>query len=297
MSNQLQTNSKPKRGVSLFSYAGEYGVSMNLEDMLVEMHDMGARGLEILANAHIEGYPNPSQEWLENWDRLIEKYNIVPVEYGHWVDSRLYEGRELTTEESYDMLVQDFKLANRLGFKILRTKLGVIDDILSPVKNWREFVEMALPMAEKYDVVMCPEIHAPTLLKSKMVDDYVEFIEKHATKHFGLNIDFGVFETKRLPESEWGPNDFIMPESDHSPVEDIIPLLPYVYCCHAKFLKMSDDFEEVTIPYERIINTLKEHNWDGYLLSEYEGPYKDEIGFARKQVRMHHVMMKKILGE
>ncbi len=297
MSKQLVTTGKPKRGVSLYSYAGEFGVTMSLEDMFAEMDDIGARGLEILANSHIEGYPNPSEEWLENWDRLIEKYNIIPVEYGHWVDSRLYQGRQLTTEESYQMLVRDFKLANRLGFTILRTKLGVIDHDLNPVENWREFIKMALPMAEKYNVRMCPEIHAPTLLKSKMVDDYIEFIEQTGTKYFGLNIDFGVFETQRLPESEWGPDDFIMPESEHSPVEDIIPLLPYVYCCHAKFVKMSDDFQEMTIPYEKIIYTLKNHNWDGYLLSEYEGPKKDVTGYTSQQIRKHHVMMKRILGE
>ncbi|MBM7652410.1 sugar phosphate isomerase/epimerase family protein [Neobacillus cucumis] len=297
MNTKVVNDSKPKRGVSLYSYAGEYGVTMTLEDMFAEMNDIGARGLEILANSHIEGYPNPSEEWLENWDRLIEKYNIVPAEYGHWVDSRLYEGRHLTSEESYKMLERDFKLANRLGFTVLRTKLGVIDNDLTPVENWREFIEMALPLAEKYNVRMCPEIHAPTLLKSKMVDDYVEFIQQTGTKYFGLNIDFGVFETKALPASEWGPDDFIMPPSEHSPVKDIIPLLPYVYCSHAKFVKMSDDFQEMTIPYEKIINTLMEHNWDGYMVSEYEGPYKDVTGYASEQIRKQHVMMKRILGE
>jgi sugar phosphate isomerase/epimerase len=297
MTNKVNINTKPKRGVSLYSYAGEYGVTMSLEDMFAEMQDIGAKGLEILANSHIEGYPNPSEEWLENWDRLIKKYDIVPVEYGHWVDSRLYQGRHLTPEESYEMLVRDFKLANRLGFTVLRTKLGVIDNDLTPVENWREIIKMALPMAEKYNVRMCPEIHAPTLLKSKMVDEYVELIEETGTKHFGLNIDFGVFTTQTIPASEWGPNEFIMPESDHSPVEDIIPLLPYVYCCHAKFVKMSDDFEEMTIPYEKIINALIERNWDGYMVSEYEGPKKDVPGYAVEQVRKHHVMMKRILGE
>jgi hypothetical protein len=43
---------------------------------------------------------------------------------------------------------------------------------------------------------MCPEIHQPTALKSKFVDEYVNFIEKTGTKHFGLNIDFGVFQTE-----------------------------------------------------------------------------------------------------
>ena len=288
---------KPKRGVSLYSYNGDYGVSMDLEDMFEEMNDMGAKGLEILANSHIEGYPNPSEEWLQNWDRLIKKYDIVPVEYGHWVDSRLYKGRELTSEESVAMLERDFKLANRLGFKILRTKLGVIDDDLTPVKNWQEFIKMALPLAEKYDVRMCPEIHAPTLLNSKMVKEYVEFIKETGTKYFGLNIDFGVFQTSALDASEYGPGDWVMPLGDHSEVEEIVPLLPYVYCTHAKFIKVSEDYVEVTTPYDKIIETLIENQWHGDMLSEYEGPFAKKAGYPSIQIRRQHIMIKKLLGE
>ena len=282
---------KPKRGVSLYSYSGEYGVTMTLEDMLADIHDMGAEGLEILANGHIEGYPEPSDEWLENWHRMLKKYQIKPVEYGHWVDSRRYPGRELSTQESYDSLLRDIKLAHKLGFPIMRTKLGVIDDTLTPVSNWREFIHMALPAAEQYDVRMCPEIHNPTVLKSKMVDDYVEFIEKEKTTRFGLNIDFGVFQTN--PMQLWEG----MPPMEFSPVEDIIPLLPYVHVCHAKFYNMSDDFIETTTPYDKIIATLIAHQWDGYLLSEYEGPNKEVPGYASGQLRRQHILMKRLLGE
>lgn len=50
MSNQPRGTGNPKRGVSIYSYAGEYGVTMTLEDMFAEMHSIGAKGLEILAN-------------------------------------------------------------------------------------------------------------------------------------------------------------------------------------------------------------------------------------------------------
>ena len=79
--------------------------------------------------------------------------------------------------------------------------------------------------------------------------------------------------------------------------EDIIPILPYVYCCHAKFNYITEDFTEPTIPYEQLITILKEHNWDGYMLSEYEGPHKDEPGFVSEQLRRQHIMMKRILKE
>jgi len=282
---------KPKRGVSLYSYSGEFGVSMELEDCLADMYDMGAEGLEILANGHIENYPNPTDEWLENWFSLLNEYEIVPAEYGHWVDSRLHPGRELTTKESYDMLVRDIKLANTLGFTVMRTKLGVIDEVLTPVKNWQEFITMALPVAEEHNVKMCPEIHQPTALRSKMVDDYVEFIERTGTENFGLNIDFGVFQS--------GEGRMQIPGVSNEPSapEDMIPLLPYVYACHAKFTDMTDDLIEPTHPYDRIIEVLSEHKWEGYLLSEYEGRDKEALGHSSDQLRRQHVMMKRYLGE
>jgi hypothetical protein len=282
-------NHKPKRGVSLYSYSAEIGVTMTIEDCFADMYDMGARGLEILANGHIDGYPDPSDEWLENWFAMLDKYEIIPVEYGHWVDSRRHPGRELSTQESYESLVCDIKLANKLGFTVMRTKLGVIDEVLTPVLNWREFTEMALPVAEEHNVRMCPELHQPTQLNSEMVDDYVEFIEKTGTKHFGLNIDFGVFQTADRLQIPGMSNEPSAPE-------DMIPLLPYTYACHAKFTHVDDKLMEPTHPYERIMAILLEQKWDGYLLSEYEGP-KDDLGQGSDQLRRHHVMMKRLLGE
>ncbi len=45
---------------------------------------------------------------------MCKKYHVRPVEYGHWVDSKLCSEKEpwLSTQESYEMLVRDIKLAN-----------------------------------------------------------------------------------------------------------------------------------------------------------------------------------------
>ena len=47
----------PKRGVSLYSYSAEFGLTYTLENCFEDIHDMGATGIEILANSHIENYP------------------------------------------------------------------------------------------------------------------------------------------------------------------------------------------------------------------------------------------------
>ena len=281
----------PKRGVSFYSYSAEFGFEKTLEDCFEDVHDMGAHGIEILANAHIENYPNPSDSWVENWFRLCGKYQVEPVEYGHWVDSHILQDRDLTTAESIDFLERDLRLASRLGFRILRTKMPVITDDLAPVLNWREIIKGALPLAERLGLVMCPEIHMPTNLKSKVVQDYVDFIKETGTKNFALNIDFSVFRNRFFP------GEYIIPGYAANEPEDIIPLLPYVACCHAKFFSINEDFEETTIPYQEILAILAEREWDGYLLSEYESGDKYQPGYEVGQtLRKQHIMMANILG-
>lgn len=285
----------PKRGVALYSYSGEFGVSMNLEDCFKDMYDCGAHGVEILANTHILTYPKIDELWVKKWFELLAKYQIEPAEYGHWIDSRLYRDHELSVKESLQMLERDIKIAHQLGFQVMRTKMGVIDDVNTPVTNWREIIREALPIAKEYDVKMCPELHMPTALKGKYVDDYVEFIEKENTKNFGFNVDFGTFQN--VFESDFRLPGMPKDGGPCSTPEDIIPILPYVYCCHAKFNYMDEHFEEKTIPYAEVIEILKEHQWDGYLVSEYEGEDKDKQGFVSDQLRRQHIMMKRIIGD
>ena len=280
----------PKRGVSLYSYSAEFGFEKNLEDCFEDIYDMGAHGIEILANTHVENYPYPTQAWVDKWFALLDKYELEPVEYGHWVDSHILQDRDLTTEESVEFLQRDLRLAHRLGFRILRTKMPVINGDLEPVENWREIIQGALPLAEELGLVMCPEIHIPSNLKGKMVQEYVEFIEKTGTKNFALNIDFSVFRHSGggSHNANFVPNE----------PEDIIPLLPYLACCHAKYFNVDETFHETQVPYTEILTILKEHNWNGYLLSEYEGADKYDQGYEVGQMlRRHHIMMKNILGE
>ncbi len=281
----------PKRGIALYSYSAEFGFEKTLEDCFEDVYDMGAHGIEILANTHIENYPYPTDAWVDKWFALCDKYEMEPVEYGHWIDLRVLQDRMLTTEEAIERLEQDMRLAHRLGFHVLRTKMSVINDALEPVENWREIIKGVLPLAERLDLKLCPEIHIPTSLKSKMIQDYVDFIKETGTRNFGLNIDFSVFRTK------FDEGEFVDPTFVPSAPEDIIPLLPYIYCCHAKFINMSDEFEETTIPYKEVLTILKDHGWDGYLLSEYEGADKYDAGYEVGQtLRKHHILMKNILG-
>jgi sugar phosphate isomerase/epimerase len=259
---------KFKLGASLYCYVGDFTVTMTLEDCIADAVDAGAKGIEILSEAHIPNYPNPSDKWIEHWHEVLASYGAVPTCYDCWVDSRLRKGRLLTAEESLNFLLADMKLAHRLGFKIMRPKLGVISDDLLPDPVWREMVERALPFAEKYDVRIAPEIHSPTPLKSKTVDGYLDLVAKTGTKHFGLLIDAGIFkvrEGRKLEPGQWAdPILAIDPR-------DLFPYLPYIFHIHGKFWEVTEDLIETSIPYDKVVAGLVEGGYEGYLSAEYEG--------------------------
>ncbi len=281
----------PKRGVSVYSYSNLFILGMTLEDCFRDMYDMDAHGVEILGNSHIKGYPELTDEFLNEWHDLCEKYEIIPAEYGHWIDGRMWEDRMLTVDQSVKYLERDFKIAHDLGFHCLRTKQTVINDILDPVENWRDIITAATPAAEKYDVVMLPEIHSPTLLDQPMVQEFVEYIDKTGTKAFGLNIDFSVFSKR--------------PNFDgtvrYSKPEELVQYLPYVKCCHAKFTSMipSDDelmFREENIPYPEVLKILQDNGWDGWMVAEYEGRDRGDENALCEAMRKHQILMKNVLG-
>lgn len=299
---------RPQRGVSLYSYSSLLGVSMTLEDCFKDIHDTGATCVEILSS-YIENYPLPSTAWVDNWWKLLDKYGLEPGGYGHWADTRLYKGRSYTVDEAVGNLARDFKLANLLGFKYLRTKITVTNIFADPEPGWDVYVGKALELAETYDVRMCSEIHSPTYINIPHIDEYIAFIERTGTKHFGFNVDFGTFARKDQAqdvldslEDESRANDerfahmTALGNAHFSKPEDLLKVLPYTYYCHAKFNYVNEDFEEVTIPYGEVLKILVDNGWSGNLVSEYEGPRKDDFDFVAEQLRRQHIMMKRILG-
>jgi hypothetical protein len=285
---------RPKRGVSVYSYSRVLGVCMTLEDCFADIYDMGATCFEMLSS-DIENYPNPSTQWIDHYFGLCEKYKLQPAELGHWCETRLHRGPMMTDEQIIANMIRDFKLANLLGFHSLRTKITTVNVYCDPEPGWERYIEKLLPYAEKYDVMMQSEVHSPTTLTRKHVLDYLEFADKHKTKHFGINADFGTFQNA-WPEDIFPPERRRMAGGEHSKPEDIIKILPYSRTCHAKFNYMDENFEERTIPYKQVLQIMVDQGWNAYLVSEYEGLKSNDPGYLGDQLRRQHLMMKRILG-
>jgi len=294
-------------GVSLYSYGGDYLVTMTLEDCLADVADVGAEGIEILADTHIAGYPSPTTAWVDDWHELVGRHHLTPTCYSSWLDTRLRKDRTLTVDEAVPLLVRDLELAHRLGFTILRPKLGVVSLDLIPDPVWRETVERALPKAEEYGIRIAPEIHAPTPLESTIVEDYLDLARQ--TEHFGLLIDTGIFQNAERgrmhsdsrfvfgnPDPELAARvarDMSKPMNEDPAL--LADLLPYVFHVHAKFWDMTDDLDDPHLPYDAIVKVLVEGGWSGSLSSEYEGPR--DLYLASDMVRRQQAMLRRLVAE
>jgi sugar phosphate isomerase/epimerase len=288
------SNASFKYGVSLYSYTDDYGTVMTLADACEQIADMGATGIEILGEAHVPGYPNPPSAWVESWFDLLRKHELEPTNYGSWIDTRLRLSRPMSASEAAADLAQDIRLAGRLGFKFVRPKIGVVSFDLVPDPIWEEAVTRVLDLAAQHDIVICPEIHAPTPIKHPVVDRYIDFIQKTGTKHFGLLIDTGIFQDRPLPympgETPDMRRDFL--DGIHVDPADFLAIAQYVVFIQAKFHAINDQLQDEQIPWERVVPMLKRAGYTGYLSSEYEGSREPWRSF--EQVRRQHALIRRI---
>ena len=108
---------------------------------------------------------------------------------------------------------------------------------------------------------------------------------------FSSTGSFGVFSPQ--PNRRTGQVRYSKPE-------ELIPLLPYVKCCHAKFTGMEPDetymFREINTPYPEVLTILKDHGWDGWMVAEYEGPNRDDEAYLSEVLHEHQILMKNCLG-
>ncbi|MEH7094425.1 TIM barrel protein [Neobacillus vireti] len=238
-----------KRGVSLYSYQqAQFFKQMNWKDMIKEVHDnLKTDGIEIIDEAIIRDYPFPSEQFIFDWNNEMARYNMNAVTMDIYLDVHQFRDHIMTHREAAERLKNDIKIAAKLGFKNVRPLC------LVPI----EVIEMALETAEKYDVRIGKEIHAPLPIKPgkrvqpkigmagaldfRMAEQIIELADRTGSKHIGLVPDFGIFQhspsqvaidyAKRhadIPETI----DFLLENGKNYGLDDIVKVLGETYPNH-----------------------------------------------------------------
>ena len=321
-----------KRGVSLYSFQEEYFLRrLSLEDCIREAAAFGARGIEIIPEQSIPGFPHLTDEFVDTWFSWMEKYGTTPVATDLFLDTKRHPGRWLTLEEQIASFHRDIDIAVRLGAQVVRAIINTPPEVM----------EAAAPYAEEKGVRLLLEVHAPFHYEHPWILQHLEVMHRTGSPALGLMPDMGTF-VERFPRvvSERALRDGAKPElvdlivstyDDHGdthalmdivhyrgggPVEmglarqathfiyrdpaEMIPHMDLIGHVQAKFYEMVDDTTEYSIPYDRIVPVLEQGGFTGYLSSEYEGNRHVQDAFevdSREQVRRQHAMFASLLGE
>lgn len=189
-----------KRGISSYSYQQTmFFKKMNWKEMIREVHDnLGADGIEIIDEQIIRDYPYPSEQFYEEWNSEMAEYHMKAVTMDVFLDVHQFRSHVMTHEEAAERLKNDIVIASKMGFENIRCLCLVPIDV----------IEMALPTAEKYNVRIGKEIHAPLSIKygasasleknlmldPRSVDQIIDLAQKTGSKHVGLVPDMGIFQ-------------------------------------------------------------------------------------------------------
>ncbi|MBR6424491.1 MAG: hypothetical protein IKS29_00875 [Oscillospiraceae bacterium] len=184
------------RGVSLYSYQqNEFFHTMNWKDEFREVATnlRGADGIEIISECTIPHYPFPPESFIFDWRNELARWGLKAVTMDTYLDTLQFRDHVMSHAETAERLKYDLELAHKMGFRNMRLCHNV------PLQS----VEMVLDLAEKYDIRMTNEIHAPSPIKPKRGVNWgetvardVAFIQKTGTKHYGLQPDMGIFQHK-----------------------------------------------------------------------------------------------------
>jgi hypothetical protein len=105
-----------------------------------------------------------------------------------YLDHKMYKDRLLTTEERLVLIDRDARHAKRLGCAYLRMLMNT-----SP-----ELMVASIPIAEKYDLKIIIEVHAPVHFDHPWIMRHAEAYAKTGSDRLGFLPDMGIF-TKRYP--------------------------------------------------------------------------------------------------
>jgi sugar phosphate isomerase/epimerase len=170
-------------GSTLFSFTNEYlRRELDLEGLVARVAALQlGPGLEMIGFSHVRGFPVVTDDFADRFRGWMEKYALTPTCLSINADVAIRRGTLMNDEQAAAYFEPQLHAAAKLGFPVVRTQLGAAPRVL----------EILLPLAEKLQVKMGPELHAPWALDSPTVLAYREAYERLKSPFLGFIPDFG----------------------------------------------------------------------------------------------------------
>lgn len=318
-----------KLGITLFSFTNEYCKGIfTLEDCIRTAAEMGAEGYELVATQMISSYPYISDKFLGEIKEMSACYGIEPICYAANMDRGMRADRNLTDDEMLSMAVNDIRSAHKMGCKTMREQYLIGPKVMSRLAPYAEEygvkvgIEIHNPETPSSPYMMeYLEMFEKTGSKYLgFVPDFGCFATRPNKPHWDRALANGAplellelaaklrYDDVPLPEAQKtllaaGANGVVMTAFQgmygfvtfraQPDLEGLKKIIPYCFHMHAKCHYISEDLQEGSIPYESILPVIKDSDYQGYIVTEYENEGKyDAVLMVDRNIRM----MKKILG-
>lgn len=187
-------NQGPVLGTTLFSLTNEWQQRLLTLEQMVEQ--VAARGLgpavEVVGFQSFREFPDISDAFAEHFRELLARHGLVPGCLGANLDLGRRRGRPMTTDESVAYLERQIITAKKLGFPVMRIQLFAGPAVL----------EKVAASAEKAEVYLGCELHAPLTVDHPEVVHTREFYERLGSPFLGFIPDFSCTMTA-VPAGFW----------------------------------------------------------------------------------------------
>jgi hypothetical protein len=180
-----------RRGTTLFSFTNEFhGRQYTLDQLIAKVAklDLGP-GIEIVGFSHVRGFPKVTDEFAEHFRGLLAKHKLEASCLGLNADAYINPEKPMTPNESLAYHEAQLNAAAKLGFPVVRYQFLAGMDV----------VRRLLPKAERLNIKLGLEIHAPEKVNAPMVLEYREMYAKENSPCLGFVPDFGSTATRVSP--------------------------------------------------------------------------------------------------
>lgn len=323
--------SQLKRGISFYSYQDAYATQRyTLQQLLLEAHNLGTEGFEFITDQMMHKTPFPDEATLRNWDHMLEQTRMKPICNDIFINTKLYQDRVLTQAEGVEALKSEIFLAKRLGFSIVRMVAHTPWDIIQPVIEIAEQNRITLAFEihggmgfetketqDQIDEVL--RINSPyfglvidTSLFTRSLPRKLRcFIQSFGVSDDALDYVEDLYKQGLCPYqvlSKGMPNDLkarmktpadmlvakLGAFCENKPLTILDDLLPYVKHVHGKIYEAKEGVVD-GFDTQEIVSYFVNHQFDGYIMTEYEGQRFKEIDEASDEidtVREHQRILK-----
>jgi len=141
-----------KLGLTLYSASAEFRAGWyDFDGLLDRVAELGiGPGIEIVASQVLPTYPVVSDEFVRTWRDAFDRHGFDASSFGANLDMGRRRDRDMTPDEEFEFSKLMFEGASRLGFPLVRIQSA------KP-----ELLRRLLPIAERLDLKLAYEIHAP----------------------------------------------------------------------------------------------------------------------------------------